>query len=380
MRRKLKSIAESMYLASVGLVHSAHFELHDHVMAIAADCEQPIEFIRQYFYPYLKESYLPRELSMQLYVITNPCIFRLLVACQHLRNTPPTPSGWRSAQADERTTLYYRDGEVYILLGPQSKIAYIAIDGASRRSLLIPMREARALAEKRLIVNDYVTLHASCVENAGKVICISGPKFSGKTTTLINLLIGCQYSFVSNDKIFIDLNNENIKVKALPIAAGIRSGTLQAFPKLGNALSNPAHLHPDNHSLVDGDSRARNSRVYVSPSSLARLCDTEVAEGGMLSCVIFPRYEHGRKNAVLRMLTTEEARNQIKPQIMESKAEDYGIIAEKTYGGNYARYPASISASLIAKAVPCFELLQSDATNHETASLIKEFQSCSRCN
>lgn len=65
-------------------------------------------------------------------------------------------------------------------------------------------------------------LHSGCVEYHGDGISIIGDKFSGKTTTIINLIKDNEFSYVSNDKIILDCLNDNLRAVAIPIAMGVR--------------------------------------------------------------------------------------------------------------------------------------------------------------
>ncbi|MBC1412430.1 hypothetical protein HB961_04155 [Listeria welshimeri] len=123
-----------------------------------------------------------------------------------------------------------------------------------------------------------VYLHAGCVEYYQKGILIIGDKFSGKTTTILNLLSTGKFDYVSNDKVFINGNN----ISSLPMSMGVRYGTLsknKAFIRIFN-------IKEAEYSLYE-----KNSRVFLSPLKIMDCLNVELKFQSKLSYVLAPKYD-----------------------------------------------------------------------------------------
>ena len=73
-------------------------------------------------------------------------------------------------------------------------------------------------------------IHAACVEINGKGVLICGEKHRGKTTLLLHLLASGKGKLVSNDKVF--LNKETNEVQFVPLVVRVGQGTVNNFKQI----------------------------------------------------------------------------------------------------------------------------------------------------
>lgn len=147
--------------------------------------------------------------------------------------------------------------------------------------------------------------HAACVTNGEFAVAIIGGKFAGKTTMCLNFL-NLGWNFISNDKLVLVKNDNNIFCWGLPIALGIREGTKQLFTEKLNDL------------VIDQE----DSRYYLTPNQLIDRFNIEVSNGQKLKMMLIPSFcPEARKISVTKM-AEEEAINYLKNQRLESIYSD----------------------------------------------------------
>ncbi|MCR6651343.1 MAG: hypothetical protein NVV73_07535 [Cellvibrionaceae bacterium] len=141
-------------------------------------------------------------------------------------------------------------------------------------ALMAVVRILRCVFIYELLTNGWIPFHAAAVKLKNRVICISGDKFSGKTTAMMAALKNWRASFISNDKIFIKNTGDVVYVCALPISVGVRRYTSELFS-----------LKTKQFSTGSG-----GARMSFSPREIAAFFNVDVDRGGWLSSIIIPHY------------------------------------------------------------------------------------------
>ncbi|RKA27966.1 hypothetical protein DYZ85_00748 [Listeria monocytogenes] len=121
-------------------------------------------------------------------------------------------------------------------------------------------------------------LHAGCIEYYKKGILIIGDKYSGKTTTILNLLFTGKFNYVSNDKVFINGNN----ISSLPMSMGVRYGTLS---------KNKTLLKIFNIKEAEYNLYKKNNKLLLSPQRIRDCLNVELKFQSKLSYVLVPKYD-----------------------------------------------------------------------------------------
>jgi hypothetical protein len=82
----------------------------------------------------------------------------------------------------------------------------------------------------------HVVLHASAVTIAGRLVLVLGDKGMGKTTTMLNLVVGQDARYYSGDKIVAGFAEGRLVLHAWPDVPYIGVGSLRQHPDLAAAL------------------------------------------------------------------------------------------------------------------------------------------------
>lgn len=205
---------------------------------------------------------------------------------------------------DEATVFH--DAERSCVLRIDGTCVTLLADPSSRRwrmHLLWMLCEIVATEWRR----SQVDLHAAAVEFGGQGIALCGPKMSGKSTLLLNLLLSGRFRFVSNDRVFIDGH----QVRGIPTAVKLRPDTLTRFPNLVRGL--PAVSRPYLHNsrelgewpdgLVD---REVAEFFALSTAQFAKQLGAEAAASAPLKVLLFPRLDPEVDSWRLEGLTIDE--------------------------------------------------------------------------
>lgn len=165
-------------------------------------------------------------------------------------------------------------------------------------------------------------LHSGCVEYNGKGIGIVGNKFSGKTTTIVNLLKDKEFSYISNDKIIIEFKDNILQAFALPIAIGIRCGT---FFKVLNEKA--MSLPPE-----DIDIDRLDLKRYISSWNVETFFATKSLNYTHIKLFIMPNYKKDSKQISTRQLSEMEAEVFLKTQFLSADAigESHEYLTDET--------------------------------------------------
>lgn len=150
-------------------------------------------------------------------------------------------------------------------------------------------------------------LHAACVANEKVAIAITGDKFAGKTTMCLNFL-QAGWNFISNDKLILTQNCEQKFICwGLPIALGVREGTINLFAK------ELKHLQRD----------SEDSRYYLSPRDLVSRFGCEITNGKPLKIILVPVYAPDAPTLTLTKLTKAESAEILRAQYLSSLYSDH---------------------------------------------------------
>lgn len=149
----------------------------------------------------------------------------------------------------------------------------------------------RKILEVELSKN-YIYLHSGFIIHNSYGIGLIGEKFTGKTTTILNMLMHLNPRFVSNDKVYLKIEKEDVEIFSLPYTVGVRKGTLIRYPKLLQKINE----YNERNVLVDfiqDDEKnvdKSNSKIYISPKELNELFSVDIISSGSLNLFVEPYY------------------------------------------------------------------------------------------
>lgn len=204
---------------------------------------------------------------------------------------------------------FFSGGDNYVLETEESFKLYV--HRSDKKIIITNMEEKNHRELMRLIREVFVYcvtltkrccfLHAACVANSDIAIAMIGDKFAGKTTMCLNFL-NSGWNFISNDKLLLVKEEEDILCWGLPIALGIREGTKQLFTEKLNDLE------------ID----LKDNRYYLTPNQLLDRFNIEVANGQKLKMILMPYFCPEAKKVNITKITGDEARVFLKKQKLES--------------------------------------------------------------
>lgn len=108
---------------------------------------------------------------------------------------------------------------------------YFVSDGSDPSVAFELLQTIRELFAGQLEQQGYYLLQASAVEKEGKAIVFCGGEGAGKTTLLLGLLER-GYRLISDDKVFVGIEDRKVKVIAWPGAVGVTLATTMHFNPL----------------------------------------------------------------------------------------------------------------------------------------------------
>lgn len=204
----------------------------------------------------------------------------------------------------------------YILDRPQ-RVTLISYTGEKMNRRALSQRVIRNLIRLQLLEQGWVPLHGAALEKDGVGLCLIGGKFSGKTSTLINLLSYPDAKLVANTKFFIHDTGNGLEVCGLPHKAGIRVGTLLAHPLLQHWIDKPRKSIYEQLTVEElreiaatttlEELKDRPEKISLMPLEMVELFKIDIVHTTKLQAFISVSFDHTLENAHLEPLEEEQA-------------------------------------------------------------------------
>lgn len=184
--------------------------------------------------------------------------------------------------------------------------SHVTLSGRTGQPLaLAAARIAREMIRASLLRDGWTLLHASAVVRDGRALLAFGSKGAGKTTTAL-LLASRGAQLLANDRVFVKVVGDELRVLPWPSAAAIGLGLLDAlglYDVVRDRLQAGEQLHPTQHQDVTDALLAgrreplwepggkREMKVQVFPDQFATWFGMELATGGHAATLLFPRID-----------------------------------------------------------------------------------------
>ncbi|WNF51259.1 hypothetical protein [Bacillus sp. SG20001] len=201
------------------------------------------------------------------------------------------------------------------------------------------MRIIRTLIQIFAKNDGYTFFHAAFAEINGKGIAVTGDKFAGKSTTLINLLQMFTGIFVSNDKLAIKGNADGrMNVISFPIAAGFRVGTiLKKFNSVrltNNRTDNQEFFSKfdplsQKEIAMDEEIDKCDIKLYLSIKEISQLLNVNFKFESKVDVIINPCYNRKLKKISINELKGKQRDQFLNSQILDTICSEYLFLEKK---------------------------------------------------
>jgi len=251
------------------------------------------------------------------------------------------PQGSLAIRDDAQGISYDVRGRDVTILAPA--------DGPAARLALL--RVARELATAHALRLGHLHVHAAAASFAGRVVALSGPRGSGKTSLLLHLLLGGGAAYVTNDRLFVDV--ERGVARGMPTIVSLREDTLARFPAFAQRLRESGYARE--RTIAETRDPAR-WRPNVSPAQLCALAGVPETGAGTLGVVVFPSLAGEVSTFAVRALDPAEAARRLRRGLLLAALPERPATAFA--GGTRPRDSSELDRLCrdLAARVPCLEL------------------------
>lgn len=158
----------------------------------------------------------------------------------------------------------------------------------------------------------YIAFHSSCVDKDGNGISFIGPRNSGKTNCMLNMMAE-GYNSVTNDKLGILYNDDELYGYGVAQDVSIRmslSFRNQPQNKIYIPYVEREGIKLSDKNLLDGNS------IHLESCELATLNGVVQIPTTNIKHILFPKYNSEIKEVILNHLPPEEVRELILNQLL----------------------------------------------------------------
>jgi hypothetical protein len=282
--------------------------------------------------------------------------------------------------------VYIKDDDckeytTYCILDKVDKSITIIMPSQKRELYCIVMRIVRSILINLLSENGWIYFHAACVSFHNIGIGLIGDKYSGKTTTMINLIKRLKFNFCSNDKIALKVINHKIRAFGFPIALGLRIGAIFSTKFINKWIMDMkySNYHIDiTKSKMLKYSKYKNSclnkitnKIYIKPKDICQYFKVGIASNTNIKYFILPKYNYALKRIKIIKLDKQKAFNAINKQLLkyinpEMPWIDCLFIKDNTI----INKKFSKIVKYACSNIPFYEVHQNENTTHEITSFI----------
>jgi len=167
-------------------------------------------------------------------------------------------------------------------------------------------RAVREMATTHALARGRLHLHAAAATVGDDVVAFAGPRRSGKSTLLLHALLAGGARFVTNDRLFVDVDAAPPAARGMPTLVQLREDALAHFAGLDARLRVRGYDRRWTLDEVAAGAAPERWPPSLTPAQVCALTGAGAAGAGPLAAVAFPevRAEPGH---ALRPLAPDEA-------------------------------------------------------------------------
>jgi hypothetical protein len=222
-------------------------------------------------------------------------------------------------------------------------------------TILTPLRIIRGLMVRPLLKTGFIYFHAAAIKykNRGYLLC--GKSGSGKTSTLLNFLSNKDGELIANDKVFIGIEGNDIKIFGWDSVATIGVGNLNQYGQLKKFLTNidditciqdmygymPKQEYLDLTSEEMKSLKNQGNKLAIPQYQLAELFNKKIIPKQKLDAIILIDLEWNCKEKQLIKLESLDKTVVLNDNILKVMADQL----------NWMGYPLLLSNDSICKEI-----------------------------
>ncbi|WP_433445711.1 hypothetical protein [Nonomuraea sp. CA-141351] len=208
-------------------------------------------------------------------------------------------------------------------------------------------RLAREMIRGQLIRAGWSLLHASAISRKGRVVLVFGHKGSGKTTLALTLTRGGEWDLVANDRVFVRVEDDRVRVLPWPSAAAVGLGLLDAlgwYDHIRDRLAGGEELHPTQHQRVsdaltqglrtplwDGN---KELKAQIWPIQFTHWFGIDLAQEGDAAALLFPHVDPTAAQPYKAAATRSLSRDDFMAGATEDRYPDVFELVRAPIGGS----------------------------------------------
>lgn len=263
-----------------------YFNVNNQAVRVTAPDDRVIASLRSFFDPYIPVRDEAHD-AYDLTAVVQPDLYDEIKS-----SLPSTPDEISTTalqhDLEYELRIFHSEGQettviedeplklFYVVSNGLKRTKIVATDGSRvRTGLLRIIRGAWVLGQPGLIV------HGCALEKDGRGIIVSGEKYAGKTTMLLNLCLREGYNIVANDRLLLHEG----RAKGIPTVVKLRPRTLEPFPELKHLIDVP----------------------LFGVSDLARALGVEIKTETMVETIAFLTYDPDVEAPVVHQLEDAHA-------------------------------------------------------------------------
>lgn len=365
------------------------FEYQGISVGFYSDDAALLESFNKYFGGYFTVT-TSNQTDAVVYSSQSPAVFQRLKERATSRGKLRSEEETEYAVDAQHSIIYRREvdeakgkvGEHCIVLSQPGRNVLVSSPGTLKSRRTTVKRSLRNMMKLLLMEKGWLPLHsAACILN-DTGICILGGKFAGKTSTLLNLLARPGAKFVSNDNLFLRDGGTFLESCGFPNNAGLRIGTLAAYPWLADWLEKTRELfHPriDAKTFRDivettpaAELGSRPEKIVLLSTELAELFDIPIEQVTPIELFLVVQFDPSLEQSHMTPVTDAQ-------QIREYLAANFRSLSKEkqdflqgffNFNDNTLQAAFDELQEKFTSRVAVHELRQNANTNEHSAELV----------
>lgn len=266
---------------------------------------------------------------------------------------------WRSGGRE--TVLFDGESDVFCVVNAGHGHVRLLKQPRKRLARLTLMRVVREYALNHVARNGGTLIHAGAFVLGSNGVLIAGKKGCGKTSLLLHALRAACASYVSNDRVLVDREDDGFRMRGIPTIINLRVSTLRMFPELYQRLRSSAYnpvlsLQEADHGGLGQARPWRKNQYTLSPKQLCRLLEVKPKPEARLAALLFPRVTNREGPIRLEALSGRRAASSVLDSLFRSGFARQSGSLFSTVGKGHVMTDAERKrfASALAARVPCY--------------------------